>query len=287
MKKLSVFLILVLCVALILCSAGCGAEPAGDSSPAPSGSDVETVEPVTTPEPDAKEALKDALDGALFYESVNNDATGRWRLLVYASSENFVDHAADYYNAFFASDDEVHIAVNLTLKATIVMNVSGGLMSLDVHEYIDGEEHDAKILGGGDLLKQYTIDLETGEISDLSTASVGSVNLEALASDILAALPEVCQGSRWNDVSCEAVEDGLIYVMMQVDQGSDDKDSALALAAECYATAKGIMDDNDVSLSSISATVVNNGSALGIYSTDNGNDFTVISDGKMTEVSLP
>ena len=39
---------------------------------------------------------------------------------------------------------------------------------INVHEYIDGEEHDAKVLGGGELLKSYIVNLETGETEDLS-----------------------------------------------------------------------------------------------------------------------
>ena len=164
MKKLSVFLILVLCVALILCSAGCGAEPAGDSSPAPS-------EPATaTPEaPDT-------------------------------------------------SDDD----------------------------------------------------------------SPASVDLEALASDILAALPEAYQGSDLLNVSCED-EEGSVYVIMQIDQGSDDADAALALAAECYTIAKDTVEGKGAELDSIGVTVLD----AGIYATSDGKNFTVVANGKRTEVSLP
>ncbi len=62
------------------------------------------------------------------------------------------------------------MVVNLGLKTTSALSVSNGIMYLDVHEYIDGEEHDAKVLGSGDLLKSYIIDINTGEIEDLSDA---------------------------------------------------------------------------------------------------------------------
>ena len=171
MKKLSTFLILVLCVALILCSAGCGAEPAGDSSPAPSEPDVTASEPATaTPEaPDT-------------------------------------------------SDDD----------------------------------------------------------------SPASVDLEALASDILAALPEAYQGSDLLNVSCED-EEGSVYVIMQIDQGSDDADAALALAAECYTIAKDTVEGKGAELDSIGVTVLD----AGIYATSDGKNFTVVANGKRTEVSLP
>lgn len=143
-----------------------------ETSQAPANSAPETKEPPTEtePEPDAREALDDALGGTTFYENVRNDVTGKWRVLVFYSAENIVDHAVEYYNAYFSADDEIHIAVNLGLKTTSVMNVSGGVMYVDVHEYVDKEEHDAKVLGGGDLLKSYTVNLETGEIEDISSA---------------------------------------------------------------------------------------------------------------------
>ena len=146
--------------------------PPVETSQAPADSTPETQEPPaeTGPEPDAREALDDALGGTTFYENVRNDVTGKWRVLVFYSAENIVDHATEYYNTYFSSDDEIHIAVNLGLKTTSVMNVSGGVMSIGVHEYIDKEEHDAKVLGGGELLKSYTVNLETGEIEDVSAA---------------------------------------------------------------------------------------------------------------------
>lgn len=146
--------------------------PPAETSQAPADSTPETSElpAETEPEPDAREALDDALGGTTFYENVRNDVTGKWRVLVFCSAENIVDHAVEYYNAYFSADDEIHIAVNLGLKTTSVMNVSGGVMYVSVHEYIDKEEHDAKVLGGGDLLKSYTVNLETGEIEDVSAA---------------------------------------------------------------------------------------------------------------------
>lgn len=121
-----------------------------------------------SPELDAREALDDVLGNTTFYKDVRNDVTGRWRVLVFYSSENIVDHALEYYNAYFSSDDEVHIAVNLGLNTTSSMTVGNGFMYIDVHEYIDGEEHDAKVLGSGQLLKSYMVNLETGETEDLS-----------------------------------------------------------------------------------------------------------------------
>lgn len=130
------------------------------------GTEYPSVE--TEPELDARESLDNVLGSTTFYENVRNDVTGRWRLLVFYSSENIVDHALEYYNAYFSSDDEVHSAVNLGLKTTSSITVGNGFMHISVHEYIDGEEHDAKVLGGGELLESYMVNLETGETEKLS-----------------------------------------------------------------------------------------------------------------------
>lgn len=156
-------------------SAGQAESQTTDSTQAP----IETSEPdsaAPTPkaesesEPDAREALDDILGNTTFYENVRNDVTGKWRELVFYSAEDIMDHAVEYYNAYFSSDDEIHIAVNLGLKTTTIMNVSNGNMFISVHEYVDKEEHDAKAIGGGMLLKSYILNLETGEIEDVTAA---------------------------------------------------------------------------------------------------------------------
>lgn len=115
---------------------------------------------------DLKEALGEG--SGLFYKEVRNDVTGRWRLFVYYSSETVIDHAVDYYNAYFESDDEIHWVVNLGLETTSSIMYSSGYLFIDVHEYVEDEEHDAKVLGGGMLLKSYSVNLSSGEIEDLS-----------------------------------------------------------------------------------------------------------------------
>lgn len=145
-------------------------EPVETSEPGSAETTPETkTSPVEAePDLDARETLDDVLGNTTFYEDVRNDATGKWRVLVFYSAENIVDHATEYYNAYFSSDDEVHMAVNLGLKTTSSMTVSSGVMYIDVHEYVDKEEHDAKIMPGGELLKSYIVNLETGEIEDVS-----------------------------------------------------------------------------------------------------------------------
>jgi len=98
-----------------------------------------------------------------FFDSVRNDVTGNWRRS--ATSDSFVpsDYALEYYNEMFSSDDEIHSIWNATLKTTTSISVSGNLLFVDTYEYVEGEEHDAKIMFTGTKLDSRIVDKESGE----------------------------------------------------------------------------------------------------------------------------
>lgn len=107
-----------------------------------------------------------------FSDSVMNDVTGRWRISSIASSKDITEYVADYYNTLFSSDDEVHAIVNFSLNTTTSVSVlPDGRLDVVIHDYIDGEEHDAKALFGGMLLKEYFINPQTGEFEEISAYS--------------------------------------------------------------------------------------------------------------------
>lgn len=151
--------------------AGCGSQPASNTSAsdATSSSAIEASSSSSTTDSanDPREALNDKLGGAIFYKSVHNDKTGNWRELVYHSSDDVQDFASEYYSAYFESDDEIHSVVNLQEKTTACLSVFGNDILIDVHEYVDKEEHDATILFTGDMIAQYSVDKETGKIEKL------------------------------------------------------------------------------------------------------------------------
>ena len=43
----------------------------------------------------------------------------------------------------------------------------GNLLDVSVYEYVDKEEHDAKLLFSGKLLKEYHVTKDTGEIEEI------------------------------------------------------------------------------------------------------------------------
>lgn len=99
-----------------------------------------------------------------FSSSVRNDVTGNWRLSTTSDSSVPAEYAVEYYETMFSSDDEIHAIWNATLGTTTRISVMGGMLFVDTLEYVDGEEHDAKLLFSGDLLDSKIIVIETGEL---------------------------------------------------------------------------------------------------------------------------
>lgn len=96
---------------------------------------------------------------------VRNDVTGNWKISTIVDSDADVfDYCVDYYKEMFVSDDEIHGIVNFSTNTTSKISVLyEGVLDVCTYDYVDGEEHDAKLLFGGDLLKEDFISIETGE----------------------------------------------------------------------------------------------------------------------------
>lgn len=114
-----------------------------------------------------------------------------------------------------------------------------------------------------------------------------NINLKSLENAISDAIPQEYKSEKWFDVSCDELADEGISVIAQIDIGSDDSDAALASAVQCFEISKTIVEDSGATFATISVVVVNNGAPVGIFSTQDGKNFVSISDGKMTEISLP
>lgn len=99
--------------------------------------------------------------------NVPNDVTGNWRIASIAENIEMQDYALDYYKEYFKSDDEIHAIVNFNYKTTTKISVMGNLLDVSVYEYVDKEEHDAKLLFSGKLLKEYHVNKDTGEIEEI------------------------------------------------------------------------------------------------------------------------
>lgn len=98
-----------------------------------------------------------------FSDNVRNDVTGNWRLASTADSFVPADCAMEYYQTMFSSDEEIHGIWNATLGTMTCIKCSSGLLFVDTHEYVEGEEHDAKLMFSGTVLRSDIIDTSTGE----------------------------------------------------------------------------------------------------------------------------
>ncbi len=135
---------------------------------------TKTTSPETESNPNSVKSGTYNIDDIEFWfsDSVMNDITGRWRISSITSSKDITEYVADYYNNLFSSDDEVHAIVNFSLNTTTSVSVlPDGLLDVVIHEYVDGEEHDAKALFSGMQLKEYFINPQTGKFEEISAYS--------------------------------------------------------------------------------------------------------------------
>ena len=100
-----------------------------------------------------------------FYPSVPNDKTGRWRLATTSTTTPIVGYALNYYKDYFKSDDEIHGIVNKELDQTYSLSIVAGQLYVVTHKYLEGEEKDASLLFGGDVISQIYIDPATGVVT--------------------------------------------------------------------------------------------------------------------------
>lgn len=128
-----------------------------------------------------------------FSDNVRNDVTGNWRISTIASSLDATDYAVEYYKNLFSSDKEIHAVVNFSTKTTTIISVLFDKLDITIREYVDKEEHDAKVLGSGQLLKEYWINIKTGEIEEIqpnqTNESKGSDNDTSSSSSNIEASP--------------------------------------------------------------------------------------------------
>ena len=130
----------------------------------------ETKDTISSAEQQTEEKQNESTakdDISFVVTNVPNDVTGNWRIASIAENIEMQDYALDYYKEYFKSDDEIHAIVNFNYKTTTKISVMGNLLDVSVYEYVDKEEHDAKLLFSGMLLKEYHVNKDTGEIEEI------------------------------------------------------------------------------------------------------------------------
>ena len=140
----------------------------------PETTEIETREPETVEQEPTEKAEEPAAGkniddiGAYFSVSdVRNDVTGNWRISTIAENVDIQEYALSYYKEYFKDDKEIHAIVNFNYKTTTKISVIGNTRDVSIYDYVDGEEHDAKLLFSGTLLKEYSVNMDNGSIEEI------------------------------------------------------------------------------------------------------------------------
>ena len=105
----------------------------------------------------------------LFYDHMENDVTGEWRVALTSTPHPVSDYIEYYYKTYVKPDDMVHVIVNFTLKTTTLLrsiNTGFPYFEIATYEYADGDEHDAKQCPGGISYGSQIAFTDTWEVQD-------------------------------------------------------------------------------------------------------------------------
>lgn len=98
---------------------------------------------------------------------VKNDVTKNWRYSKVYTDFDALDYALYYYKRYFQSDNEIHAIINYSNNTTIRIQKTLEMLDVSVLSHIEEEEKDAKKLFCGDLIQDYLISIESGELVNI------------------------------------------------------------------------------------------------------------------------
>ncbi|MCR5792493.1 MAG: hypothetical protein K6G65_04940, partial [Lachnospiraceae bacterium] len=137
---------------------------------------------------DLRKELEEKYDVSEPSRFVRGDATGNWRIVKVANLTDPSDYALEYAKAYMMDSEEttnIHFIVNFSLKTTTRFRIISGILEVKTTEYVDKEEHDAKIIGEGEILSKKNFDLESGkEITTDVDKNAGNVDSDKLVSKV-------------------------------------------------------------------------------------------------------
>lgn len=103
------------------------------------------------------------------YDTVRNDVTEKWKCLVLAENNfDVTEYALSCYKNHFDSDETILAVINLTTKTSTSISKVAGNLYVSEYEYVDGEEHDAKIMFSGMHLVDYIVYIDNGDIEKVT-----------------------------------------------------------------------------------------------------------------------
>lgn len=116
-----------------------------------------------------------SVDGLITIKAtiVRNDKTGNWRYSGFSESGvDISEYALSYYNEYFESDKEIHAVINFANKTTTRISCSGEMLFVAVLKYVEKEEHDANIMFSGEVIKDYIVYTDNGDIEDITEPEI-------------------------------------------------------------------------------------------------------------------
>lgn len=139
-------------------------------------------------EPDEIINLTDEIELG-YYNSVRNDVTNDWRLVLTEDEFDIYDYMKDYHEAF--KDDAEKGVLHCLIycgeekedRTSTCIRLSDQSIDVTVHEYVSGEENDAKLMFTGEHIKERVLDVDTGSYYDYDTGESGTLDETASESD--------------------------------------------------------------------------------------------------------
>lgn len=107
------------------------------------------------------------IDGTFSRNDVRNDVTNSWKVSTIAADVSMEDYAFSYYNRYYPQENVVEAVINFTRNTSTCMVLQGDYIDVSIYDYVDGEEHDAKQMFTGTLLKEYKVYIDNGDIIEV------------------------------------------------------------------------------------------------------------------------
>lgn len=213
-RKKLVICCIVACISVIMFSnAGASTETSGGESEQAEG----TTEEIET----LKDDLKDKYDISEPDKFLQGDSTGKWRLETVANGTATYKYAVDYAKVYMDEGD-VHYIVNFSLKTTSQLRELQGKLSVITTEYVDGEEHDARVIGSGMVYAKQYFDIETGdEVTTEGDINAGTVENGTFLSTVQNIVTE--QVGEGEKITAVAFDGENLTVMIDLSNASINK----------------------------------------------------------------
>lgn len=221
-KKWWFWVIIVVILAAIIGSGGENENKVPSTTGDPSTS-TSTPQASDTQTDDTQGESNSEFDNINFVvRNVRNDVTGNWRIATIAESIETQNYALDYYNKYFEGDEEIHAIVNFTYNTTSKISVMGNLLDVTIYEYVDKEEHDAKLLFSGMVLDEYFIDIDSGEILNAQeTTSTKEVSPDSFVADVKDVIQDAIR-SKTESIQDVVLKDGDLCVTVDLSNANPE-----------------------------------------------------------------